>query len=118
MFSCFSFQYNPCFLFVLLDCYPRHASTFLLKGLHLIGGVYKKAMFREYTDATFTHMAPRPAWLGFLGPILRAEVDDTIVVYVKNFASRNYSMHPHGIFYEKDAEGKVLHNTHNMLKIK
>ncbi|XP_029924399.1 hephaestin-like protein 1 [Myripristis murdjan] len=85
----------------------EHASVFLESGPHRIGSVYKKAMFMQYTDATYTSKAPRPAWLGFLGPILRAEVDDVIVVHLKNFASRNYSMHPHGVFYEKDAEGAL-----------
>ncbi|XP_056254111.1 ferroxidase HEPHL1 isoform X1 [Seriola aureovittata] len=85
----------------------EEASVFLKRGPHRIGSVYKKAMFRQYTDATYKVQAPRPDWLGFLGPILRAEVDDVIVVHLKNFASRNYSMHPHGVFYEKDAEGAL-----------
>lgn len=66
-------------------------------------------MYRQFTDGTYTRLVPRPEWLGYLGPILRAEVGDTIVVYLKNFATRNYSMHPHGVFYEKDAEGVCLH---------
>ncbi|XP_042355305.1 ferroxidase HEPHL1 [Plectropomus leopardus] len=95
----------------------EHASVFLERGPHRIGSVYKKAMFRQYTDATFSHLAPRPTWLGFLGPILRAEVDDIIVVHLKNFASRNYSMHPHGVFYEKNAEGALYPDgTSNKLK--
>lgn len=85
----------------------EHASVFLKRGPHRIGSVYKKAMFRQYTDATYSRLAPRPAWLGFLGPILRAEVDDVIVVHLKNFATRNYSMHPHGVFYEKNTEGAL-----------
>lgn len=85
----------------------EHASIFLEGGAHRIGSVYKKAMFRQYTDDTYKHLAPRPAWLGFLGPILRAEVDDVIIVHLKNFASRNYSMHPHGVFYEKNSEGAL-----------
>ncbi|XP_035522767.1 ferroxidase HEPHL1 [Morone saxatilis] len=94
------------------------ASEFLEKGPHRIGSVYKKAMFRQYTDSSYSHLAPRPAWLGFLGPILRAEVDDVIVVHLKNFASRNYSMHPHGVFYEKNAEGALYPDgTSNMLKM-
>ncbi|MDR0051907.1 multicopper oxidase domain-containing protein, partial [Acinetobacter baumannii] len=48
---------------------------------------------------------PKPEWLGFLGPILRAEVGDVMVVHMKNFASRPYSLHPHGVFYKKDSEG-------------
>ncbi|XP_008290705.1 hephaestin-like protein 1 isoform X2 [Stegastes partitus] len=85
----------------------EHASVFLERGPHRVGSRYKKAMFRQYTDATYSRLAPRPDWLGFLGPILRAEVDDVIVVHLKNFATRNYSMHPHGVFYEKNAEGAL-----------
>lgn len=87
---------------------------FLEKGPHRVGRVYKKAMFRQYTDATYSRLSPRPAWLGFLGPILRAEVDDVIVVHLKNFATRNYSMHPHGVFYDKNSEGIVLHNAYTV----
>ncbi|XP_040006414.1 ferroxidase HEPHL1 isoform X1 [Xiphias gladius] len=95
----------------------EHASVFLERGPHRIGSVYKKAMFRQYTDATYSVQAPRPEWLGFLGPILRAEVDDVIVVHLKNFGSRNYSVHPHGVFYEKNAEGALYPDgTSNWLK--
>ncbi|MEQ2159059.1 hypothetical protein GOODEAATRI_018596, partial [Goodea atripinnis] len=95
----------------------EYASIFLERGQHRIGGVYKKAMYREYTDATYSHLAPRPDWLGFLGPILRAEVDDVIIIHLKNFASRSYSIHPHGLFYEKDAEGALYPDkTSNALK--
>ena len=43
--------------------------------------------------------------LGFLGPLIRAEVGDTIQVIFRNNAKRPYSMHPHGVFYNKDSEG-------------
>ncbi len=69
---------------------------------------YRKAIYREYTDATFRTVKPRPdAWahLGILGPLIRGEVGDTIKVVFRNHASRAYSMHPHGVFYRKDAEG-------------
>uniref|UniRef100_A0A8D3DA42 ferroxidase n=1 Tax=Scophthalmus maximus TaxID=52904 RepID=A0A8D3DA42_SCOMX len=85
----------------------EHASVFLERGPQRIGSIYKKAMFRLYTDATYSVQAPRPDWLGFLGPVLRAEVDDVIVVHLKNSGSRNYSMHPHGVFYEKNTEGAL-----------
>ncbi|XP_061596610.1 ferroxidase HEPHL1 [Cololabis saira] len=84
-----------------------HASVFLSREDNHIGRVYKKAMFRQYTDGSYSRLAPRPDWLGFLGPILRAEVDDVIVVHLKNFASRSYSIHPHGVFYEKNSEGAL-----------
>ncbi|XP_030648847.1 hephaestin-like protein 1 [Chanos chanos] len=85
----------------------EHASVFLLQGPHRIGRVYKKAIYREYTNSSYSQEIPKPAWLGFLGPVLKAEVGDVIVVHLKNFASRRYSMHPHGVFYEKDSEGAL-----------
>jgi FtsP/CotA-like multicopper oxidase with cupredoxin domain len=70
--------------------------------------VYRKALYREYTDDTFATLKPRSdAWthLGALGPVIRAEVGDTIHVVFRNHASRPYSLHPHGVFYAKDSEG-------------
>ncbi len=58
-----------------------------------IGRVYKKAVYREYTDATFTTIKPRAAqdaYLGIVGPILYAEVGDTIKVVFKNNATHPY----------------------------
>jgi len=69
---------------------------------------YHKAQFREYTDSTFRTLKPRTeAWahLGILGPLIRAEVGDTIKIVFKNNATRRYSMHPHGVFYTKNSEG-------------
>jgi hephaestin len=77
-------------------------------GPHRIGRVYKKAIYREYTDDSFSTLkvrAPEEQYLGLLGPILRGEVGDTIKVVFKNHASHPYSMHPHGVFYQKDSEG-------------
>jgi FtsP/CotA-like multicopper oxidase with cupredoxin domain len=74
----------------------------------LIGPVYRKAVFREYTDDTFTTPKARgDEWrhLGLLGPVISAEVGDTIRVVFKNNASRPYSVHPHGVFYTKASEG-------------
>jgi FtsP/CotA-like multicopper oxidase with cupredoxin domain len=77
-------------------------------GPHKIGRIYKKAVYREYTDETFTKLKlrlPEEQYLGLLGPILRGEVGDTIKVVFKNNGARPYSMHPHGVFYQKDSEG-------------
>ncbi len=73
-----------------------------------LGRIYKKAIYREYTDATFTTLKPRPPeWehLGMIGPLLRAEVGDTIEVVFKNNTQRSVTMHPHGVFYTKSSEG-------------
>lgn len=75
-----------------------------------IGTVYRKTLYFEYTDATFTTRKPvAPEWqhLGSLGPIIRSEVGDTIkVVFMnKTQTGRNFTMHPHGVFYDKSNEG-------------
>ncbi|MDA7940732.1 MAG: multicopper oxidase domain-containing protein [Nitrosopumilus sp.] len=73
-----------------------------------VGSTYKKAVYRAYTDATFTEPEPRAAeWehLGIMGPVIHAAVCDTIVVEFRNNAGRDYSMHPHGVFYVKSSEG-------------
>ena len=86
------------------------AAAYTQPGPNRIGRVYRKALYREYTDGTFATRKPRlpqDEYLGLLGPILRAEVGETIKVVFKNNASRPFSMHPHGVFYEKASEGSM-----------
>lgn len=88
--------------------FTGYSTVFTTRGPHRIGSTYRKALYREYTDETFTTLKPRaPEWehLGMLGPVLRAEVGDTIRVVFKNNASHPFTMHPHGVFYTKDSEG-------------
>ena len=76
---------------------PREVST-----------AYRKVLYREYTDSSFRELKPRPPeWkhLGFLGPVIHAVVGDTIRVVFRNDGPRAFSMHPHGVFYEKSSEG-------------
>jgi len=73
-----------------------------------LGWLFHKAIYREYTDASFTHLkarTPKDDYLGILGPVIRAEVGDTIVVVFKNNASIPLSVHAHGVFYSKSSEG-------------
>jgi len=61
---------------------------------------YRKAVYHEYTDGTFTTLKPRPPeWehLGILGPLIRAEVGDVVKVVFKNNTKFFCSMHPHGL---------------------
>jgi hephaestin len=84
--------------------------TWTKRGPHRIGTVYQKALYREYSDSTFRTLKPRPAaWahLGSLGPLIRAEVGDTIRIVFRNNGHHPYSMHPHGVFYRKDSEGAL-----------
>ena len=80
------------------------AKGFTESGPHRIGRVNKKAIYREYTDATFSTLkkrSPEDAYLGFMGPILRGAVGDTIKIVFKNNGSHPYSMHPHGVLYRE-----------------
>ncbi|XP_073530743.1 ceruloplasmin [Phyllobates terribilis] len=85
----------------------EHASTYLQSGSNRIGKVYKKASYLQYTNDLYTDEIKKPDWLGFLGPIMTAEVGDTITIHLKNFASRPYSLHPHGVQYTKENEGAL-----------
>lgn len=96
------------------------AAAYTQPGPNHIGHIYRKAIYREYTDATFATRKQRPPedeYLGVLGPILRAEVGDAIKVVFKNNSSRPYSMsmpkdvfrprHAVGTGRELDAEGEI-----------
>ncbi len=78
--------------------------------VHAQARVMLKAIYRAYTDSTFTKLKPRPAkWrhLGILGPVIRGAVGDTIVVWFKNNTDFPASVHPHGVFYDKHNEGAL-----------
>ncbi|MGI0007499.1 MAG: multicopper oxidase domain-containing protein [Nitrosotalea sp.] len=84
------------------------AAVYTISGEDRIGSTYIKCLYRGYTDATFTTQQPvDPKWqhLGMLGPVIHAEVGDTIKVVFKNNCSISTSMHPHGVFYDKADEG-------------
>jgi FtsP/CotA-like multicopper oxidase with cupredoxin domain len=71
---------------------------------------FRKAVYREYTDDAFGTLKPRPpAWehLGILGPLIRAEVGDTVRVVFRNRTNIFCNMHPHGLAYAKDSEGAL-----------
>jgi FtsP/CotA-like multicopper oxidase with cupredoxin domain len=95
------------------EAFEGFAKIYVESGPHRIGKIYRKAIYREYTDGTFTKLKPRAkAWehLGIMGPLLRGTVGDTIKVVFKNNASIPYSMHPHGVFYLKPSEGALYHD--------
>jgi FtsP/CotA-like multicopper oxidase with cupredoxin domain len=84
------------------------ADTYVKPGPGRIGSRYIKCLYRGYTDATFRHpqqRSPDQAYLGFLGPVIRAQVGDTIKVVFRNGCRFGASVHPHGVFYAKNSEG-------------
>jgi hephaestin len=96
--------------------FDHMSMMYVEQGKNRIGKTYRKAVYREYTDSTFTTLKKRTAeWehLGLLGPVLRAEVGDTIRIFFKNNGTQSYSMHPHGVFYEKASEGSYYNDGAN-----
>ena len=90
--------------------------VFVENGPTRIGHVYRKSLYRAYTDATFKNRVPVPTscaagvkpcddTLGMMGPVIRAVVGDTIKVVFRNNTRFPASVHPHGVFYAKNAEG-------------
>ncbi|MDQ6767032.1 MAG: multicopper oxidase domain-containing protein [Candidatus Eremiobacteraeota bacterium] len=74
------------------------------------GWSYRKAIYRGYSDATFKHLTPRTsqdAYLGLLGPVIRAEVGDQVIVVFKNNSRIPLSVHAHGLMYDKASEGAL-----------
>lgn len=89
-----------------------------------LGTVYKKAVYREFTDETFRYEKTRgyeEIHLGLLGPFIRANVGDLIEVVFKNKASYPFSIKPHGAFANKGNEGmkyndKSAHSSDNAVQ--
>ena len=90
-----------------------------------IGRIYRKAVFRSYTP-NFGEILDGPnevvdvatgkqriirrpdspeEHLGLSGPIIRAEVGDTVVVHFRNATRFDNSLHVHGFLYTKANEG-------------
>ncbi|KPP73846.1 coagulation factor V-like, partial [Scleropages formosus] len=86
----------------------EYQSKYLKQGRDRIGKKYKKAVFVEYVNETFTvkkENKQRKMETGILGPVIRAQIRDVVKVVFKNKASRPYSIYPHGLTIDKDAEG-------------
>ncbi|KAL2353108.1 putative multicopper oxidase [Cryomyces antarcticus] len=80
-------------------------------GATAYGTTWLKALYRGYTDATFSTKSPQPPWQGTLGPTLRSEVGDMVEIMFVNKLSKNYaSMHSMGLAYTKYNEGSDYPN--------
>ena len=51
-----------------------------IKSNESMGTIFDKALYKGYTDASFTEQVEQPSWAGYQGPILRAEVGDMVEV--------------------------------------
>lgn len=83
------------------------ANTFVARGPGRIGSRYYKCVYRGYTDATFrtATATPADAYLGILGPVVRAEVGDRVAIVFRNRCTIPASIHMHGLRYDKASEG-------------
>ncbi|KAL0985594.1 hypothetical protein UPYG_G00159150 [Umbra pygmaea] len=75
-------------------------------GPHRSAPTYKKVVYREY-DEGFKQAKIHPSWLGLLGPTIRGQEGETIVVTFRNMADQHLSLHAHGINYGKQSEGSL-----------
>ncbi|XP_055272200.1 ferroxidase HEPHL1-like isoform X2 [Moschus berezovskii] len=83
------------------------SELYFTQGDNRIGGKYWKARYTEYVDATFTRrkrFSEAEAHLGILGPVIKAEVGDTLLVTFANKADKVYSILPHGVIYDKASD--------------
>jgi FtsP/CotA-like multicopper oxidase with cupredoxin domain len=95
---------------VPIDVSPRaYLAGYTAEGS--LGLRWQKALYREYTDASFTKLSTQPPWQGLMGPTLRAEVGDMIEILFVNRLPNNYAtMHSMGLQYSKDNEGSLYPN--------
>lgn len=65
-------------------------------------------LFLVRHDGVPKHISGFSFSVGLLGPTLRAEEGETIVVSFRNMATGPHSIHPHGVAYGKQSEGGCL----------
>ena len=101
--------------FTLLKSHSASESKkFFRKDRRHVGGVYTKAVFREYEDITFTKQktrGPKETHLGLLGPVLRLQVGDALALTLKNNADMAFSINPHGAAILKQWEGALYNDS-------
>ncbi|TSK87429.1 Coagulation factor VIII [Bagarius yarrelli] len=71
------------------------------RGMRKYFPAYKKVVYRAYHDRDFKNPVKRgelDEHLGIMGPVLKVEVNDVLIVVFKNTASRPYSLHLHGVY--------------------
>lgn len=77
-------------------------------GKARMGSKFKKAVYKQYTDNTYEREIPKPDWLGMVGPLLKCEVNEKIVIHLKNKASIPCTIHAYpNVFYKDTSEGML-----------
>ncbi|RMC08181.1 hypothetical protein DUI87_15215 [Hirundo rustica rustica] len=111
--KCRVVNYLPNAMQQALQTLDLPAEQYFKRSSYRIGGVYWKAKYVEYTDESFREekqQSEEEKHLGILGPVIKAEVGDTILVTFFNKASWPFSIQPHGVSYGKASEGMWYHD--------
>ena len=76
---------------------------------HANDTIRNRTLYYQYMDETFLERIylENPSH-GDLGPVIRANVFDTIHVHFWNNASTSVSIHPHGVLYEFKDDGSMI----------
>lgn len=91
-----------------MDVSPRASSA----GANQFGTNWLKALYRGYTDQSFSQYSEQPPYQGTQGPTIRGEVGDMIEIMFVNKMRKNYAtMHSMGLDYTKHSEGADYPNT-------
>ncbi|XP_052768207.1 ferroxidase HEPHL1-like [Mya arenaria] len=84
---------------------PNSSSYLYIRGgPNFVGTIYRKAIYRKFTDVTFSKMVPQRESLGILGPYIRGNVGDTIEVFFKNMASFPFNVVPRNLPFADGSE--------------
>ncbi|XP_008071154.1 ceruloplasmin-like [Carlito syrichta] len=78
----------------------RQESIYVNRNAPFLGSKYKKVVYRQYDDITFTNQTERnedEKHLDLLGPLIMLKPGQILQVIFKNNASRPYSIHAHGM---------------------
>jgi hypothetical protein len=101
-------EHTNIFIQVPIDVSPRANSA----GANQFGTKWLKALYRGYTDQSFSQYSEQPPYQGTQGPTLRGEVGDLIEIMFVNKMRKNYAtMHSMGLDYTKHSEGADYPNT-------
>ena len=96
---------------------PRAFAARYLNTTGSIGGdgglTWQKAIYKGYTDETFTVPTEQAPTNGINGPTLRAEVNDMIqILFVNKLPDHYASMHSMGLYY-----GMMRNRYSNILRV-
>jgi hypothetical protein len=83
-----------------------------LKSIREQPNIFQESPFAEVMLQSLTHYQTFIT----LHPTFQtpAQVGDTIQILVRNAAQSNFSMHPHGVFYNKTSEGAAYADNSNL----